>query len=62
MGTDCAWCGTGEGICADCTTKLFTKSRELAATGLYLSPTDTDEQASAQSSAGESESKVKTAK
>jgi len=43
MGTDCAWCGTGEGICDDCMATMFAKSSELAATGLYLSPTDEDE-------------------
>jgi hypothetical protein len=32
---DCAWCGTGEGICEEHMAALFAQSAELAATGLY---------------------------
>ena len=37
LGTDCAWCGTGEGICSDCTAKKFAQSAALAATGEHRS-------------------------
>ena len=33
--TDCAWCGTGEGICDSHMQALFAESAELAATGQY---------------------------
>ena len=35
-GTDCAWCGTGEGICASHMQALFAESEVLAANGQYL--------------------------
>jgi len=33
---DCAWCGTGNGICDMHMNALFAQSAELAATGRYL--------------------------
>jgi hypothetical protein len=44
MNTDCAWCGTGEGICDDHMAALFAQSAELAATGLYRASTTESEQ------------------
>jgi len=33
----CAWCGTGEGICSNCTAKIFAQSTALATTGEHRS-------------------------
>lgn len=40
---DCAWCGTGEGICSDHLQALLIESKALAATGQYLARDDDDE-------------------
>jgi len=53
-GTDCAWCGTGEGICAGCLQAIFTQSDALAATGLYLAP-NSEENVQPQTAPTESE-------
>lgn len=36
MNNDCAWCGTGNGICDEHMNAMFAESAELAATGKYL--------------------------
>jgi len=53
-GTDCAWCGTGEGICAECLQAIFAESDVLAATGLFLAP-DSEENTQPQTAPPESE-------
>jgi len=37
LGIDCAWCGTGEGICPSCMQSLTTQSAAIAATGEHRS-------------------------
>jgi len=44
---DCAWCGTGEGICDEHLQALFTESKALAATGQYLARDDDEQPAQA---------------
>ena len=44
---DCAWCGTGEGICSDHLQALLAESQALAATGQYLARDDDERQAQA---------------
>lgn len=36
---DCAWCGTGNGICDDCMSNMFAQSSQIAATGTHLAST-----------------------
>lgn len=36
MGQDCAWCGTGEGICQSCMDAMFAQSAAIAASGTHL--------------------------
>ena len=36
MNMDCAWCGTGEGICEEHAALLFAQSAEIAASGVHL--------------------------
>jgi ferredoxin len=40
---DCAWCGTGNGICSSCMAKLQKESEEIAASGEHLAKDDDDE-------------------
>jgi hypothetical protein len=40
---DCAWCGTGEGICSEHLQALFAESKALAATGQYLARDDNED-------------------
>ncbi len=37
---DCAWCGTGNGICTSCMAKLLKESEEIAATGEHKADKD----------------------
>jgi hypothetical protein len=58
---DCAWCGTGEGICNEHLQALLTESKALAATGQYLARDDNDErQAQATPPNGEAERNTAT--
>ena len=36
MNTDCAWCGTGEGLCDEHLAALLAQSAEIAASGKHL--------------------------
>ena len=51
---DCAWCGTGEGICDERMQALFAESKALAATGQYLARDD-DQQEQATPAESEAE-------
>ncbi len=57
---DCAWCGTGNGICADCMSKMFAKSEEIAATGTHLASTLYGDQGGEQEEQTESSQQAQT--
>jgi hypothetical protein len=44
---DCAWCGTGNGICADCMAKLLEESAKIAESGEHLAKDDDDKKGEA---------------
>ena len=41
---DCAWCGTGEGICDEHMAAMFAQSEEIAASGQHLASTSEETQ------------------
>ncbi|HEX6477572.1 MAG TPA: hypothetical protein VF043_01915 [Ktedonobacteraceae bacterium] len=43
--SNCAWCGTGEGICDEHSTAMFALSAAIAATGRYRAGDDEHTQA-----------------
>ena len=56
MNNDCAWCGTGNGICDEHMNAMFAESAELAATGRYLAKdSENNTQAKAEQSESEAE-------
>lgn len=58
---DCAWCGTGEGICQSHLDALLAESLALAATGQYRARNDGESQESRLPSQGAEEEQEVTA-